>query len=58
MVWQLYDIASVIPSLYGGGIERIMVHLAGGFAERAMTVDLVLTQTAGDYLASVRGKKA
>jgi hypothetical protein len=54
----MVDIAIFIPSLYGGEIERRMVHLAGGFAERAMTVDLVLTQTAGDYLPSVPGKKA
>ena len=54
----MVKIASFIPGLYGGGIERMMVHLAGAFAERAMTVDLVLIQTAGDYLAAIPGKKA
>jgi len=26
----MVDIAIFVPSLYGGGIERMMVHLAGG----------------------------
>ena len=40
-----------LPSLSGGGAERIMVYLANGFADRGFTVDLVLVKAKGPYLS-------
>jgi glycosyltransferase involved in cell wall biosynthesis len=42
-------IAIFLPSLYGGGAERVMVTLANGFAERGLTVDLVVARAHGVY---------
>lgn len=47
------DIAIFIPSLAGGGAERVMVALANGFSARGLEVDLVLAHAAGSYLAEV-----
>lgn len=46
-------IALYLPSLRGGGAERVMVTLANGFAERGLRVDLVLAKAEGPYLADV-----
>jgi len=46
-------LALYLPSLRGGGAERIMVTLANGFAERGLRVDLVLAKADGPYLADV-----
>lgn len=46
-------IAVFLPSLRGGGAERVMVTLANGFAERGHRVDLVLTRAEGPYLTEV-----
>ncbi|MDX3895629.1 glycosyltransferase [Pusillimonas sp.] len=46
-------IALFIPSLHGGGAERVMVSLANGLAARGLDVDLVLAREAGVYLADV-----
>lgn len=46
-------LALFLPSLRGGGAERVMVHLARGFAERGFQVDLVLAKAEGPYLAEV-----
>jgi glycosyltransferase involved in cell wall biosynthesis len=46
-------IALFLPSLHGGGAERVMVILANGFAARGHRVDLVLTRAEGPYLAEV-----
>jgi glycosyltransferase involved in cell wall biosynthesis len=46
-------IALFVPVLTGGGAERVMVDLAGGFARRGLPVDLVLVQASGPYLAAV-----
>ncbi len=45
--------AFFLPSLDGGGAERVMIHIARGFAERGVAVDLVLAQAKGPYLAQV-----
>jgi glycosyltransferase involved in cell wall biosynthesis len=45
--------ALFLPVLEGGGAERMMVNLAGGFARRGLPVDLVLVRARGPYLASV-----
>jgi len=46
-------LAIYIPSLRGGGAERVMVTLANGFAERGYEVDLVLAKAEGPYLKEV-----
>lgn len=46
-------IALFLPSLHGGGVERVMVNLARGFAERGLKVDLVLAKGEGPYLGEV-----
>lgn len=44
------DIAIFVPSLEGGGAERVMATLANGFASRGYRVDLVLVSATGPYL--------
>ena len=46
-------IAIFLPSLRGGGAERVMVTLANGFAARGFRTDLVLAQAVGPYLEEV-----
>src|SRR5690625_213840 len=46
-------ISLYLPSLRGGGAERVMVTLANGFAEQGHRVDLVLAQKEGPYLSEV-----
>lgn len=46
-------LAVFLPSLRGGGAERVMLTLARGFAERAWSVDLVLVKVEGAYVADV-----
>lgn len=42
-------LAIFIPALLGGGAERVMLHLARGFAERGHGVDLVFARSEGAY---------
>ena len=49
-------LALYLPSLRGGGAERVMVTLANGFAERGHAVDLVLAKAEGPYLPEVARK--
>jgi glycosyltransferase involved in cell wall biosynthesis len=46
-------ISIFLPSLQGGGAERVMVSLANGFAQRGFSVDLVLVKAEGVYLPLV-----
>lgn len=46
-------LALFIPSLHGGGAERVMVSLANGLAAKGLDVDLVLARKAGVYLDDV-----
>ncbi len=46
-------LAVFIPGLYEGGAERIMLNLAAGFADRGLSVDLVLAQAEGPYLDQI-----
>jgi len=46
-------IALFLPSLRGGGAERVMINLAQGFAEKGHKVDLVLAKAEGPYLSQV-----
>ncbi len=45
--------ALFLPSLAGGGAERVMVTLANGFVARAHEVDLVLAKAEGPYLSQL-----
>jgi len=47
------SVAIFIPSLRGGGAERVMVMLANEFASRGYEVDLVLARAEGPYLSNV-----
>jgi glycosyltransferase involved in cell wall biosynthesis len=47
-------IALFMPSLAGGGVQRVMLNLAGGLAERGLDVDLVLARAEGPYLEPIR----
>lgn len=46
-------IALFVPSLQGGGAERVMLLLAQAFAKRGLAVDLVLAKASGPYLEQV-----
>ncbi len=46
-------LAFFLPSLAGGGAERVCLNLAAGFLERGMQVDFALARAAGPLLASV-----
>jgi glycosyltransferase involved in cell wall biosynthesis len=47
------ELALYLPSLRGGGAERVMVLLANGFAARGYSVDLVLAKAEGPYIKDV-----
>lgn len=46
-------VAFFLQDLVGGGAERVMLTLAGGFADRGYDVDLVLVRAEGPHLAEV-----
>ncbi|HWL27643.1 MAG TPA: glycosyltransferase [Burkholderiaceae bacterium] len=46
-------VALFIPSLNGGGAERVMVSLANGFARKGLDVHLVLVRNEGVYRSAV-----
>lgn len=52
-VTEARSIAIFLPSLQGGGAERVMVALANGLASRGHRVDLVLAKSEGPYLDEV-----
>ncbi|MDP9916411.1 glycosyltransferase involved in cell wall biosynthesis [Variovorax boronicumulans] len=47
------DIAIFVPSLNGGGAERVMVILANEFAARGLKVDLIVVKAEGPYLSEI-----
>lgn len=49
-------LAFFIPSLAGGGAERIWLILCNGLAERGYNIDLVLAQSQGPYIEQVSPK--
>lgn len=53
MFRQVKKLALFMPSLRGGGVERVMLTLASGFAEKGFLVDLVLVRAEGPYLKQV-----
>jgi glycosyltransferase involved in cell wall biosynthesis len=42
-----------VPSMGGGGAEKVMMLVANGLAQRGLSVDLVLTSNEGPYLKDV-----
>ncbi len=46
-------VALFIPSLYGGGVRRVMVNLARGLVREGLPVDMVLTRAEGPYLSQL-----
>ena len=48
-----FSLAIFIPSLDGGGAERVMLNLADGFATQGAKVSLVLVKAEGPYLSQV-----
>jgi glycosyltransferase involved in cell wall biosynthesis len=46
-------IAFFLPSLVGGGAERVCVNLAAGFLQHGFEVDIVLARSAGELLGNV-----
>lgn len=49
-------VALYIPSMGGGGAERVMLALASGLAEKDIQVDLVLNKVDGPYLKNASEK--
>ncbi|NTW83795.1 MAG: glycosyltransferase [Chlorobiaceae bacterium] len=49
-------IAIFLPSLEGGGAERMMVRLANGMSARGFDVDVVVVRAVGPYLQEVSGR--
>src|SRR5215469_6867326 len=49
-------IAVFVPTLFFGGVERVMVNIAEGFCERGFEVDLVAPQTEGEFQKHVSDK--
>ncbi|MDI5934353.1 glycosyltransferase [Halomonas kalidii] len=47
------DLAIFLPSLRGGGAERVMLTLAKGLVDRGVTVELVLADAVGPYMEEV-----
>ncbi|MGB9620048.1 MAG: glycosyltransferase [Armatimonadota bacterium] len=46
-------IALFLPSLGIGGVERVMLNLAGGFVKWGASVDLVLVKAQGEYMRRI-----
>lgn len=49
-------LAIFLPSLDGGGAERVMVMIANGIAARGFSVDLILANAKGPYISEVSDK--
>jgi glycosyltransferase involved in cell wall biosynthesis len=49
-------LAIYVPSLRGGGAEKVMVTIANCFADKGLNIDLVLAKAEGPYLEDVSNK--
>lgn len=47
------DVALLLPTLSGGGAERVTLNLASGFLQRGFAVDVVVRHLVGDLVDSV-----
>lgn len=45
--------AFFLPTLHGGGAEKVVLALTNGFIERGISVDLVLVNAEGEYLNQI-----
>jgi len=52
-VINVSHIALFLPSLEGGGAERVTVALANGFIKKGLSVDMVLAKVSGPYLKEI-----
>ena len=50
------DIAFFLVDLGGGGAEKVMLSLAGGFAEQGFKVDVIVAILKGEYLSLISPK--
>lgn len=50
---DIKHIALFVPTMGGGGAERVVMLLANGFSERGYKVDLILVKAAGPYLNDI-----
>ncbi len=50
---HVVDIAILLPSFAGGGVERVMIHLSGHFAVQGLGVHLVAGKAEGPLLKEV-----
>jgi len=48
-------VALFLPSLMPGGVQRMMLNLAGGLVKHGLRVDLLLVQSMGPFLQQVPG---
>lgn len=46
-------VALFLPSLGYGGVERVMLHLAGGFSEMGFAIDVVAADASGEFRGKV-----
>lgn len=53
MIAPARKLALFVPSLRGGGAERVMLELAGGVAATGVAADLIVAQREGAYLEQV-----
>ena len=53
---DLERIAVFLPSLDGGGAQRVVLTLVNGMAERGLAVDLVLARAEGPFLNQLRAE--
>jgi len=51
--WLELRVALFLPSLRGGGAEKVMVTLAKGFCNQGLSVDIVLARAEGPFLSEV-----
>lgn len=49
----MQKMAIFLPSLAGGGAERVMLHLGDGLAKRGIHVDLVVSHLSGEYVSEI-----
>jgi len=53
---HISHVALFVPSLAGGGAERVMVNIAKGLINHGIMVDIVLAKAEGPYLSEVPNK--
>lgn len=49
-------LAFFLPTLHGGGAEKVVIALANGFIERGIPIDLVLVNSEGEYFNQINSE--